>query len=144
MEANENTGKLEGACLCGAVQFEMTTPSKFCGHCHCSNCRRAHGAAFVTWAGFNQSQFRIVAGEEHVTDYQTDTNATRSFCNICGSTLFYRSPRWPDDFHVVRANIKGDLDQAPAAHFYVDHKADWWEIDDSLLQFGGETGVEPK
>jgi len=144
MEASEGSGKLEGACLCGAVQIEMTLPSKFCGHCHCSNCRRAHGAAFVTWVGFDKSQFRVAAGEKHLAHYHTDTDATRSFCNVCGSTLLYQSPRWPDDVHVVRANIQGEIDNAPAAHFYVDHQADWWEIADSLPQFGGKTGVEPK
>jgi hypothetical protein len=133
-----------GACLCGAVQFEVTMPSKFCAHCHCSNCRRAHGAAFVTWAGFAAGQFEIVAGAEHLTRYRTDTDATRSFCAICGSTLTYEGPRWEGEVHVARANIEGDIDRAPGANVYVDHRASWWEISDGLPRFGGESGVEPK
>ena len=38
-----------GACLCKAVQFEVTPPTKWCAHCHCTMCRRAHGAPVVTW-----------------------------------------------------------------------------------------------
>jgi hypothetical protein len=38
-----------GACLCGAVQFELQLPATWVAHCHCTMCRRAHGAAFVTW-----------------------------------------------------------------------------------------------
>ena len=37
--------RVGGSCLCGAVRFEVTLPSKFCAHCHCGNCRKAHGAA---------------------------------------------------------------------------------------------------
>ena len=38
-----------GKCLCGAVRFRMRFPSKWVAHCHCTMCRRAHGAAFVTF-----------------------------------------------------------------------------------------------
>jgi len=41
-----------GSCLCGAIGFVAALPSKWVAHCHCSRCRRAHGAPFVTWAGF--------------------------------------------------------------------------------------------
>ena len=132
-----------GACSCGAVRFELTPPSRFCAHCHCQNCRRAHGAAFVTWAGFKKEQV-VIHGEEALTHYTTDTDAVRSFCKRCGSTLFYSGPRWPDEWHVAVGNVEGELDREPAAHVYVDHKAAWWTIDDGLPQLGGKSGVERK
>ena len=133
-----------GACLCRVVTFEVTLPSKFCSHCHCDNCRRAHGAAFVTWASFVAGRFRFTCGEENVVRYETETGATRSFCGKCGSTLFYESPRWAGEVHVVRSNIDGAIDREPTAHCYVDHGAEWWEITDSLPQYGGTTGMEPR
>ena len=135
--------RVEGACLCGSVRYELTMPSKFCAHCHCGNCRRAHGAAFVTYAGFTREQVEI-SGTDDLVRYETDTGATRSFCRRCGSTLFYEGPRWPGEVHVVRANVQGPIDRAPSAHYYVDHAADWWEITDPLPRYGGGTGVEPK
>jgi hypothetical protein len=135
---------VRGACLCGAVQFIAELPSKFCAHCHCQNCRRAHGAAFVTWVGFPADQFRFAGGAEQVARYRTDTGATRSFCPVCGSTLTYEGPRWSGEVHVALAAIRDPIDRQPAAHVYVDHKAAWWEIADELPQYGGETGVEPK
>ncbi len=137
------SGRTRGGCACGAVRFELTLPSKFCAHCHCSNCRRAHGAAFVTYAGFPRDQVEI-SGSEHLTRYLTDTGATRSFCSRCGSTLLYESPRWEGEIHVVLANIEDQIDRPPGAHVYVDHKAAWWEITDELPQLGGESGTEPK
>ena len=45
----------DGGCLCGDVHFALTFPSKWVAHCHCSLCRRAHGAAFVTWIGMEDT-----------------------------------------------------------------------------------------
>ena len=136
-------GTIKGACLCGAVEFELTPPSRFCAHCHCPNCRRAHGAAFVTYAGFPREQV-CISGEDQLSRYVTDTQAVRSFCRRCGSTLFYEGPRWPGELHVALANVDGKIDRDPAAHVYVDHRAAWFEIHDGLAQYGGTTGVEEK
>jgi hypothetical protein len=134
----------KGACLCGAVRFALSLPSRFCAHCHCPDCRRAHGAAFVTWAGFREEQVRFLAGEDLLTRHLTDTGATRSFCSQCGSTLFYQGPRWLGEIHVALANLDGPIDRQPSAHVYVDDHAPWWQITDALPQYGGESGMEPK
>jgi hypothetical protein len=134
--------RARGSCLCGAVRFELTLPSRFCAHCHCQNCRRAHGAAFVTWAGFEREQVEV-SGAESLARYKTDTGATRSFCSRCGSTLFYEGPRWPEQVHVALANVADPIGREPAVHVYVDHRADWWEITDSLPRRGGKTVGEP-
>ena len=139
MESNT----VQGSCLCGRVRFEAELPTRFVAHCHCVNCRRAHGAGLVTFAGFPEGQFRITAGEESLTDYLTDTEATRRFCGRCGSTLTYSSPRWPDEVHVAVANLLDPLDQLPTEHAYADRSPDWCPILDDLKQHGGESGVEP-
>jgi len=118
------------------VQFSVTFPTKFCCHCHCANCRRAHGAAFVTWAGFLESQFKLTAGAEALVRFNTPTGATRSFCRICGTTLFYQSPRWAGEIHIALANLKGDIDRPPEAHVYFDERVPWIEMSDSLTRIG--------
>ncbi|UCF81172.1 MAG: GFA family protein [Acidobacteriota bacterium] len=135
---------LTGSCLCGAVTFEIETPTSYCCHCHCSNCRRAHGAAFVTWLGFDDEDFRLTSNPDDLVNYHTDTGATRSFCRKCGTTLFYKSPRWEGENNVALGNVHGEADRVPEHHMYVDHKAKWHQITDSLPQKGGETGEEPK
>jgi len=136
--------QVEGSCLCGAVRFAVSLPSRFCAHCHCPNCRRAHGAAFVTWAGFREEQVRLLAGESLLIRHLTESDATRSFCRQCGSTLFYEGPRWAGEIHVALANLEGPIDREPSAHVYVDDRAAWWHISDALPQYGGESGMEPK
>ena len=58
------TTRYEGACLCGQVRFAIVPPTKWCAHCHCTMCRRAHGAAFVTWIGVPEAQFDFLHGRD--------------------------------------------------------------------------------
>ena len=62
---------VRGACLCGAVRFEIRLPALFCAHCHCSICRRAHGAGYVTWVGALTDSFTLIAGENHLVRYRS-------------------------------------------------------------------------
>ena len=40
---------LAGGCLCATIRYRVTAPSLCVSHCHCTFCRRAAGAAFITW-----------------------------------------------------------------------------------------------
>ncbi len=121
-----------GACLCGAVSFEIEAPSLWVAHCHCSQCRRAHGAAFVTWVGAAAERFRLTAGEELLSWHASSADSRRGFCRRCGSTMLFQSERWPLEMHVVRANIDGEIDRDPQAHVYSDTAVDWVHLGDSL------------
>lgn len=134
---------IRGSCYCKAVRLECDLPARFVAHCHCNNCRRAHGAGFVTWAGFLDAQFRITAGEASVGRYVTDTGATRSFCKHCGTTMLFAAPRWAGEVHVALGVLDDALDQLPKVHVYADRSPAWCPITDALPQRGGETGVEP-
>jgi len=133
---------VHGQCACGRVQFEAALPTSFVSHCHCHHCRQAHGAAFVTWAGFAADGFRVTAGAAELREWHTDTGATRQ-CGHCGCTMSYASPRWAGDIHLAVACLQEELDQAPGGHAYADRAPAWCPILDELPQFGGEDGVTP-
>lgn len=142
-ETNGGLRPVRGGCFCGAVRFEITLPTLFCGHCHCSMCRRIHGAGYVTWIGVKDAQFRFVAGEQALTVYHSSDHGRRSFCRTCGSTLFCISSRHPDVIDIVLANLHDPIDREPQAHYYVSDRAEWVTLGDSLPRFGGQTGTEP-
>jgi hypothetical protein len=133
---------LTGRCLCGAVRFEIVPPTKWCAHCHCSLCRRAHGAAFVTWFGVERAQFALTSGEEQLVWFHSSPPARRGFCSSCGSTLFFESTRWPDEIHIALAHMEGAIDRVPAAHVFYDTHVDWFEVGDGLRRLGGPNGNE--
>ncbi len=123
--------KATGGCLCGAVRFEIGLPTKWCAHCHCSMCRRAHGAGFVTWVGVSAERFSVTAGESELRRFRSSNEAIRSFCNSCGSTLLFESQKWPGEVHIVLSNIETPIDREPDAHAYAEDHVSWvpmWEV----------------
>lgn len=126
-----------GSCLCEAVTFSWDPPSLWCSHCHCSLCQRAHGAAFVTWIGMPANACTI-EGQASLRWYASSPDSERGFCSTCGSTLFFRSARWPGELHIALANVSGEADLAPRLHTYWDSRVAWFEFTDELERRSGE------
>jgi hypothetical protein len=129
--------EVKGSCLCTAVRFHLQLPSKWCAHCHCNMCRKAHGAGYVTWVGFESSRFTLDTGAENLVWYPSSPGAERGFCNRCGSTMFFRSIRWPGELHVTLGNLDDPIDRKPQAHAFHDSHVDWMPLDDALAVFRG-------
>jgi hypothetical protein len=129
--------KVDGSCLCGAVKFTAKLPSKWCAHCHCSMCRKAHGAGYVSWAGFEQDQVSFGSDVDQLAWHDSSPGAQRGFCRQCGSSMFFRSERWAGELHIALGCIDGELDRAPQANVFFDQHVDWMPIDNSLKQVDG-------
>lgn len=127
---SEPTPTLQGRCLCGTVRFRVEAPTLWCAHCHCTMCQRAHGAAFVTWVGTVAAR-AIVEGAT-LRWHRSSPEAERGFCASCGSTLFFRSSRWPGELHIVRANFDGAIDREPQAHVFWETHVPWFDVADGL------------
>jgi len=114
-----------GRCHCGRVRFVAAMPTRFVAHCHCESCRRAHGAAFVTWAGFPSSQVRVTEGAEDLVAHQSSPQTYRRFCGKCGTKLFFESARWAGEMHVVLAAFDEPVDRAPSGHAFYEEHVSW-------------------
>jgi hypothetical protein len=132
-----NQTRIAGRCYCGAVKVLIIPPVKGCVHCHCPACRRAHGAAFVTWFSVPGERFQL-SGREHLKWYRDTEASQRAFCTNCGSPMLFMADRWPGDVHVTRACIFTDVEIAPRAHLSFDHHVGWVSIGDSLPGFNKE------
>lgn len=78
---------LAGGCLCGAVRYRLARIPDDVAHCHCSLCRRASGAPFVTWATVTRAELELTAGRP--TWHRSTFRARRGFCSACGTQLFF-------------------------------------------------------
>ena len=124
---------ITGSCLCGAVRYEISGRLLDAGNCHCSMCRRIHGAAFATYASLRPGSFRWMCGEELVTHYDSSPNMGRMFCSLCGSILGATEGGQIDS--ITLGTVEGDPDIRPRSHIFVGSKAAWHEISDGLPQF---------
>jgi hypothetical protein len=119
------TSAAHGRCHCGRVRFTATFPSRFCAHCHCDSCRRAHCAAFVTWVGFTSPQVQVTDGAEYLAAHESSPATFRKFCTHCGTKLFFESARWPGETHIVLPAFDDAVDRAPGGHAYYDEHVAW-------------------
>lgn len=116
-------------CFCGAVGVDVEWPSKWVAHCHCTMCQRAHGAGVVTWVGMERERCTLVDDAHQLRWYDSSPGAQRGFCAVCGTTLFFRSERWPGELHVVRSNFIDPVDREPSVHTYWSSHAEWLRLD---------------
>ena len=132
---------ITGSCLCGEIAWEIAQPPRWLTHCHCSLCRKAHGAAFSTFAGVPAGDFRWTRGEANVRGFASSADLTRTFCPRCGSKL---PVRWRDEVQLPAAALDGELGVRPSSHIFVASKAPWHEIRDALPQHAGSGSRDPE
>jgi len=130
----ETTEPIRGACLCGAVSFEVAPPYHWLAHCHCSMCRKHHGTLFGTGLGVERSRFRWLAGQDEIVHYRSTDSFERAFCRRCGSKVPGDS-HLPDVVLVPAGTLDGDFGIRPRAHIFVGSKSPLYKINDTLTQF---------
>jgi hypothetical protein len=128
---------LTGSCLCAGVRYEIEGSLTEVRNCHCSICRKAHGAAFRSRASVRARDFRWTSGEQLITWYDSSPGTHRGFCSRCGSPLLSRFDDMPEVYGLPLGCLDADPGVRPAMHIFVGSKAPWFEICDSLPQFEG-------
>jgi len=122
-----------GSCLCGAIRWQMRDIAGSMSHCHCSMCRKAHGAAFATFVTVAEKDFQWTAGDANRPQYEATPGADllRCFCPTCGSAVPTSSG---GEFFVPAGCLDDDPGVRPTHHIFVGSKAPWHEITDTLPQ----------
>jgi hypothetical protein len=125
---------VRGSCLCGNVAWEAAGPLAFMTHCHCSRCRKTHGAAFATYAMCPSEAFRIVRGRDGIERYRSSPEIHRPFCRRCGAVV-PDGQAWQGSTGIPAGPLDDDPGVRPLAHIFVASKAPWYEIADGLPRF---------
>lgn len=123
---------IRGSCLCGNVRYEVNGLLSRASHCHCSMCRKAHGAAFGSYARVHDADFVLVSGQDDMASYQSSPGVTRTFCRRCGSSLQFISAKRQGSFSLALGTLDDDPGVRPSLHIFVDSKAPWFDITDEL------------
>jgi hypothetical protein len=126
-----------GSCLCGAVRFEVAGDLGPIQLCHCSQCRRASGAAFAANMPVRAADVRVVSGEASLKSFESSPGKARLFCADCGSPIISRSAGDPGMVRVRAGTLDEPVDAPLAFHFHVASKASWMPITDDLPRHPG-------
>lgn len=119
------TKRYKGSCLCGQVSFDVTGFSDEAAACHCTMCRKFHGAAFGTLV--EVEGLRWLSGSELLKDFVAANNTVRKFCGNCGSSLaFLACGATADQVELAISAFDEAIPVKIDAHIYTDYKASWF------------------
>lgn len=118
--------ELKGGCRCGKVTFTATAEPAFVGLCHCRNCQKDTGTAYVSVVGLPRPALTVTGTTRQFDSIGDSGKAThRTFCPECGSTITH----WADVMEeLIMINI-GSLDDpgqvTPTMQIFCDSALPW-------------------
>src|SRR5262249_28027204 len=119
---------LDGGCACGAIRYTLTNTPLIVHACHCRDCQRLTGSAFVIniWIETKFVETRGAAPESFKLRAPSRRPHEVFFCGRCGTTLWSRYHAVRSDCRFVRAGTLDDPDVGrPDVHIYTRSKVPW-------------------
>ena len=126
----------EGGCSCGAVRYRLTSDPLFTHCCHCLNCQRQTGSAFVINLLIEADRLEFLAGEAQPVDAPRDDGSKQRIfrCPICQVAVFSEYGR-PEVKFVRGGTLDEPSSITPDVHIYTRSKLGWVTIPDSVPAF---------
>jgi hypothetical protein len=134
MSADDESEKVSGGCLCGAVRYELIPPLRAVVACHCTQCRRTSGN-YVSATAVPREHFTLT-NDDGLKWYRSSPRAERGFCRECGSNLFW-SADGVETITIMAGTIDGETGLRTVAHICVADKGDYYDVSPSEPQYEG-------
>ena len=130
---------LEGGCACGRVRYRLESAPMFVHCCHCRDCQRQTGSAFVINALIETARVTVLQGAVARSPMPTDSGRPHGIdrCTVCGTAL------WSEYGGLAKLRFVrvGTLDNptaiTPDVHIYVRSKLPWVALPSGVPSFDG-------
>ena len=126
----------EGGCACGAVCYRLASQPMIVHCCHCRNCQRQTGGAFVVNLLIEADRVEVLEGTPEPVETPRDDGSAQVVyrCPRCQVAVFsqYTSPK-------VRFVRAGTLDDpsgiTPDVHIFTRSKVGWVTVPEGVPAF---------
>lgn len=127
----------DGGCACGTLRYHIRSEPMFVHCCHCEDCQRQTGTAFVLNALIEADRVELLSGEPRPSAMPTDSGRPhRVFrCADCGTAV------WSEygGLTALRFVRVGTLDEParlpPDVHIYTRSKLPWVRLPEGVPAF---------
>ena len=129
--------KQAGGCACGRVRYVIDGTPVFAHACHCVDCQRTTGSAFLINIFVAKRDLQVV-GETKANTLPTGNGSGRDlyFCPDCGTCLWTRYHKVPEGIVLVRGGTLDDTGSVkPQAHLFTKSKPPWVRLPDDVPVF---------
>ena len=120
---------MDGGCLCGDVRYSATGEPNVISTCHCTDCQKQSGSAFVEVVAVPNDTF-MLHGTTHSFTYAGDSGRkkTGSFCPRCGSMLTIYAEGFPGMTLIMGGTLDDTSWLKPTIQLFCDSAQPWVAI----------------
>jgi hypothetical protein len=133
MIAEAMSAAREGGCACGAVRYRLGSDPLFVHCCHCLNCQRQTGSAFVINLLIEADRVELLAGEPQPVDVPRDDGSKQRIyrCPTCQLAV-YSHYGWRELLFVRGGTLDDPSTVEPDVHIYTRSKLPWVTVPDGV------------
>lgn len=131
------TSNLTGRCSCGATQYRIISEPMFVNCCHCRDCQRQTGSAFVLNALIETDRVKLLSGETRPNPQPTDSGKPHVIhrCASCGTAL-WSTYGGRENIRFIRVGTVDDAHaRKPGAHIFTRSKLPWVQLPPDVPAF---------
>jgi hypothetical protein len=126
----------EGGCACGFLRYRLTDEPLFTHCCHCLNCQRQTGSAFVINLLIEADRVEIIAGAPQPVEVPRDDGTAQRIyrCPNCQVAVFSEYG-WPEIWFVRAGTLDEPSSVEPDVHIFTRSKLPWVGLPESTPAF---------
>ena len=123
----------DGGCSCGAVRYRLASDPLFIHCCHCLNCQRQTGSAFVINLLIEADRVEVLAGEPAPVDAPRDDGSVQRIyrCTQC-QVAVYSEYSAPQVLFVRAGTLDDPAAVAPDVHIFTRTKLPWVTLPEGI------------
>jgi hypothetical protein len=127
----------EGGCACGQVRYRLTSDPLFIHCCHCLNCQRQTGSAFVINLLIEADRVEQLGRAPQAVDVPRDDGSTQQIfrCPTCRVAVYSEYGR-PEVRFVRAGTLDEPRDVTPDVHIFTKSKVGWVTLPESVPAVG--------
>ena len=127
---------LEGGCACGELRYRLTTSPMFVHCCHCLNCQRQTGTAFVLNMLIEASRVELLGGSPTAIAVPREHGLHRIFrCPMCQVAVWSEYGGRSEILFVRAGTLDYPATVSPDVHIYTRSKLPWITLPASVPAF---------
>lgn len=131
------TQALEGGCACGQVRYRLGSAPMFVHCCHCRDCQRQTGSAFVINALIETDRIALLSGQPEPVAVPTDSGRPHDIyrCPNCRIAVWSDYGRRPSLRFVRVGTLDDPSALVPDVHIYTRSKLPWVRLPEVVPAF---------
>ena len=127
----------EGGCACGAIRYRLRSAPMFVQCCHCRDCQRQVGSAFVVNALIETDRIEVTGIAPEPVSMPTSSGRPHDVyrCTTCRTALWSDYGRRPSLRFVRVCTLDDPAAHPPAAHIFTRSKLPWVRLSEAAPAF---------